>query len=48
MWIFFAIWFGKRFAISIGQIQAKLIYELMDQMVCKLQVHELVLVEFAL
>ena len=28
MWIFFDIWCGKRFAISIGQIQPKLIYGL--------------------
>ena len=28
MWNFFAIWCGKRFAISIGQIQSKLIYGL--------------------
>ena len=28
IWIFFDIWCGKRFAISIGQIQPKLIYGL--------------------
>ena len=28
MWIFFDIWCGKCFAISIGQIQPKLIYGL--------------------